>query len=232
MQNQGKSPQKSHASKRDPRPEKTRKSSKDEKEIERKKLVLTSSAMDNFKGEKHRSESLSRPRHPFKSQESPRKSQSVDRNQSRHQASSVKTEIKTTSKNHSKTTNDVSKKATSSTTVTKQKRNPTKASADKSSSSTSQNSKSNSRTPKVIERKNSVQVAKSFVKNVQSKPSKSSHRIKSDLKKPNNEDINKNVNQDHNLERPRTSTIRKGPTDSINAVSERDYVTKGNKNSH
>ncbi|KAG8197122.1 hypothetical protein JTE90_011285 [Oedothorax gibbosus] len=221
--NQAKSLQKSHTSRREPRSEKLKKNSKDEKDSERKKVVLTSSAIDNFKVDKRRSESLTRPRHPFKSQESPQKSYSVDRKQSRHQASNIKTEIKTPIKSLGKNASDIAKKASSSTSSTKQKHSA-QTSASKSSNPTISNSKVKSRAPKIIERKNSVQVAKSFVKNVQSK---STDKAKGDLKRSSKKEVSKNGNQDHSLERPKTSTIRKGPPESL--VSEKTYEAKETK---
>ncbi|CAL1276047.1 unnamed protein product [Larinioides sclopetarius] len=206
--------QKTNTPKRKVRPEKV-KDSKLGKESEDSKPSLN--IRENMRKEKFRSGSLSR-HIPTKAQESPRKSQSVDRNQSvRSKGSDIGIQKTLQESTLKPSSNAASKKGNVQISQTKSNRVETRSSlntSSKKSISTNLKKKSSDKSAKANAGKTNAQIAKSFVKTAQSrssKPTKFSNEPKSQEEQNSPEH-----KAQCSPERPRTSTIRKGVSGSMN----------------
>ncbi|GFU28402.1 WD repeat-containing protein 60 [Nephila pilipes] len=220
---QGTSNQKSNASKRRPRQEKTVKDTKLVKENEKFK---SSSIKKSLQNETHRSGSLSR-QNPIKVQVSPRKSQSIDRSQSTRQKVNDGTPKKIFQRSSSKPDVDaVNKKGTSSNVrsinAKKELKSVTNTSTNQNHVPTIQKKKSSEKSSKGTDGKTNAQIAKSFIRNAQSraeKPMKSSSDVEKLKLKKQNSSIPNHELESHNIERPRTSTIHKSSSQAVKSHS-------------
>ncbi|GBM31673.1 hypothetical protein AVEN_101289-1 [Araneus ventricosus] len=207
--------QKTNPTKRKVKQEKV-KDSKLDKESEGSKPSLN--IRENIRNEKYRSGSLSR-HIPAKAQESPRKSQSVDRNQSVRSKVSDIAIRKTLQESALKpSSNAARKKGNVRNSLTSSSRVDTKSNPNTSNSKksipTTLKKKSSDKSSKASDGKTNAQIAKSFVKNAQTKSSKST-KSSNEPKSQKKQKSPKHEAQ-YSPERPRTSTIRKGAFESVN----------------
>ncbi|KAF8764160.1 WD repeat-containing protein 60 [Argiope bruennichi] len=173
---------------------------------------------ETIRNEKYRSGSLNR-HIPAKAQESPRKSQSVDRNQSVRSKINDAGIRKSPQQNASKPSNNAASKkknirdSQTSNNKVETRSNPSTSNSKKSISTTLK--KKNSDKPvKVNDGKTNAQIAKSFVKNSQSRLSKSTKSSNEQKSQKKQESPKHEIS--HSPERPRTSTIRKGVPENVN----------------